>query len=235
MENAAMDNNSLPWRHGILVFLGLNWMLSAITGRSFLNTWGNYPSWFGPAFLLSILLLLSIVSFYIWQVFRTRTIKPPKRYMTVYIWTLVVVSVICTSALHKFYPFRLDIITHWPNIPPRHSILKYNFILTAGSLLSAIALSILYSLRYRRLALIGLIILAAIMLIPNDDCGNDFNRPWLRWIGISPLMFMPNSIVLLIGYCGLHGIWPRLGIILMTLINLCVLLLGLGHLTKVIW
>ena len=41
--------------------------------------------------------------------------------------------------------------------------------------------------------------------------------------------------VLLIGYCGLHGIWPRVGILLMAGINVCVFLLGLGHLTKLIW
>ena len=57
----------------------------------------------------------------------------------------------------------------------------------------------------------------------------------MQWIGASPLMFMPNSVVLLIGYLGLHGIWPRVGILLMAGINVCVLLLGLGHLTRIIW
>jgi hypothetical protein len=81
----------------------------------------------------------------------------------------------------------------------------------------------------------GLVILAAIMLVPNDNCGNYFNQPWIKWIGASPLMFMPNSVVILIGYCGLHGIWPRTSILLMALINIGVFALGLGHLTKVVW
>jgi hypothetical protein len=81
----------------------------------------------------------------------------------------------------------------------------------------------------------GLVILSVIMLVPNDNCGNDFNLPWMQWIGVSPLMFMPNSVVVLIGYCGLHGIWPRVGILLMAGVNVCLLGLGLGHLTKLIW
>jgi hypothetical protein len=73
------------------------------------------------------------------------------------------------------------------------------------------------------------------MLVPNDNCGNPFNLPWMKWIGASPLMFMPNSVVLLIGYCGLHGIRPLISILLMAAINICVFLLGLGHLTKIVW
>jgi hypothetical protein len=37
------------------------------------------------------------------------------------------------------------------------------------------------------------------MLIPNDDCPNAFNHPWLGWLGASPLMFLGNAVVLLIG------------------------------------
>jgi len=210
-------------------------MISATTGLSFLNVWGNFPSWFGPVFLLAMLLLLSIISLYIWQVAQVHSVQPPGKKTTVCIWILLVTSVVCSSALHQFYPFRLDVITSWPAIPPRLTMLKYNFVLTAGCLLSIFLLFALYVLRHHRAALFGLLILSAIMLIPNDNCGNDFNRPWLGWIGASPLMFMPNSVVVLIGYCALCGVWPRFGTILMLLINLCVFLLGLGHLSKVIW
>jgi hypothetical protein len=156
-------------------------------------------------------------------------------YEAVLIWLLLVLSVICTSALHKFFPFRSAVITYWPEIPPRLNILKYNFILTAGSLLVVLVLSVLYSLGRRSQAETGLVILAAIMLVPNDNCGNYFNQPWIKWMGASPLMFMPNSVVILIGYCGLHGIWPRVSILLMAMINIGVFALGLGHLTKVVW
>jgi hypothetical protein len=92
---------------------------------------------------------------------------------------------------------------------------------------SLLVLTVLYVLRRTSQAVSGLVILAAIMLVPNDNCPNDFNLPWIQWVGASPLMFMPNSVVLVIGYCGLHGIWPRVGIVLMAGINMCVLALVL--------
>ena len=73
------------------------------------------------------------------------------------------------------------------------------------------------------------------MLIPNDDCGNAFNMPWIAWFGASPLMFLGNSVVLLVGYCGLRAIRPRTSALVMGLINAGVFLLGLGHLTRVVW
>jgi len=236
MANVISENKSLPLRSTVLLLLALNLLISVITGLNFLSARGNFPSWFGPVFLVAIGLLICIICFYIWQLPRTlELVKPPNRYQTTLIWLLLILSVVCTSALHQFAPFRLDAILLWPRIPPDLNLLKYNFILTAGSLLVILILTVFYSLRRRNQAVTGLVILAAIMLVPNDNCPNDFNLPWIRWAGASPLMFMPNSIVILIGYCGLHGIWPRAGILLMSGINACVLLLGLGHLTRLIW
>jgi len=230
-----IENHSLPRRDCVLILLGFNWLIVAVTGFSFLSFLDNFPSWFGPVFLIAMLLLLSIISLYIRQVTQVYSVRSPEKKATICIWILLVTSVICSSALHKFYPFRLGVITYWPRIPPHLAMLKYNFILTAGCLLSMLLLFANHCLGHRRTAMLGLLILSAIMLVPNDNCGNDFNRPWLQGIGASPLMFMPNSIVVLIGYCGLYGVWPWFGTILMLLINLCVFLLGLGHLTKVVW
>ena len=236
MAEVMSENKSLPLRGSVLLFLSLNLLISVITGLNFLNARENFPSWFGPVFLLAIGLFICIICFYIWQLPRTlELVKPPAGYQAGLIWVLLVLSVICTSALHKFAPFRLDAIMMWPEIPPHLNILKYNFILTAGSLLVVLVLAIMYYFGCKIQAVTGLVILAAIMLVPNDNCPNDFNLPWIQWVGASPLMFMPNSVVILIGYCGLHGIWPRVGILLMAGINVGVLLLGLGHLTKLIW
>ena len=236
MANVIPENKSLPLRTLVLLLLALNCLISAITALNFLNARENFPSWFGPAFLLAIGLFICIICFYIWQLPRTlELVKPPTGYEAALIWLLLVLSVICTSALHKFAPFRPAAIMIWLEITPRLNLLKYNFILTAGSLLVILVLTVLYSLGRRSQAVTGLVILAAIMLVPNDNCLNDFNLPWVQWVGASPLMFMPNSVVLIIGYLGLHGIWPRVGIILMAGINACVLGLGLGHLTRVIW
>jgi len=236
MAKDISESKSLPLRGSVLLFLALNLLISAITGLNFLSARENFPSWFGPVFLLAIGLLICIICFYIWQLPRTlELVKPPTRYQAGLIWLLLVLSVICTSALHQFAPFRPDAIMFWPQIPPEYNLIKYNFILTAGSLLVLLVLTVLYSLGRRTKAVTGLVILAAIMLVPNDNCPNDFNLPWIQWAGASPLMFMPNSVVILIGYCGLHGIWPRVGILLMAGINACVFLLGLGHLTRFIW
>ena len=236
MAEVISENKSIPLRSSVLLFLAVNLFISVMTGWNFLGVRGNFPSWFGPVFLVAIGLLICIICFYIWQLPRTlELVKPPAGYQACLIWVLLVLSVICTSSLHQFAPFRPDAIMMWPEIPPRLNILKYNFILTAGSLFVVFVLAVMYWLGRRIQAVTGLVILAIIMLVPNDNCPNDFNLPWMQWIGASPLMFMPNSVVLLIGYCGLHGIWPRVGILLMAVINVCVLLLGLGHLTRIIW
>ncbi|MFZ2149510.1 MAG: hypothetical protein WAV28_20055 [Sedimentisphaerales bacterium] len=236
MAKDISEDKSIPLRSTVLLFLALNLLISVITALNFLGVRGNFPSWFGPVFLVAIGLFICIICFYIWQLPLTlELVNPPAGYQAALIWLLLVLSVICTSALHQFAPFRLDAIILWPVIPWHLNLLKYNFILTAGSLFAVLVLTILYCLGRRSQAVTGLVILAVIMLVPNDNCGNDFNLPWLRWLGASPLMFMPNSVVLLVGYCGLHGIWPRVGILLMAGINICVLLLGLGHLTKIIW
>jgi hypothetical protein len=236
MAKLISENKSLPLRGSVLLFLALNLLISTITGLNFLSSHENFPSWFGPVFLVAIGLLICVICFYIWQLPTTlELVKPPTGYEVCLIWLLLVLSVICTSALHKFFPFRPTVIVYWSEIPPRLNLLKYNFILTAGSLLVLLVLAVFYFLGRRSQAVTGLVILAAIMLVPNDNCGNYFNLPWIKWIGASPLMFMPNSVVVLIGYCGLHGIWPRVSIFLMAAINACVFLLGLGHLTKVVW
>jgi hypothetical protein len=236
MAEVISENKSLPLRTSVLLCLAVNLFISVMMWWNFLGVRGNFPLWFGPVFLVAIGLFICIICFYIWQLPRTlELVKPPTKYETALIWLLLVLSVICTSALHQFAPFRLDAIMMWPEIPPHLNILKYNFILTAGSLLVVLILAVFYWLGRKSQAVTGLVILAIIMLVPNDNCPNDFNLPWMQWIGASPLMFMPNSVVLLIGYLGLHGIWPRVGILLMAGINVSVLLLGLGHLTRLIW
>jgi len=236
MANDISENKLLPLRTSALIFLSLNLLISVVMWLSFFTTRKNFPSWFGPVFLVAVGLLICIICFYIWQLPRTLVlIKPPAGYQRAFIWLLLVLSVPCTSALHKFAPFRLDAIISWLEIPAEYNLIKYNFILTAGSLLVILILTVLYGIGHRTQAVTGLVILAGIMLVPNDNCANPFNLPWIKWIGASPLMFMPNSVVLLIGYSGLHGIRPRISILLMATINIGVFLLGLGHLTKLIW
>ena len=231
-----IGNKSLPLRGTVLVFLALNLLISTITAWDFFIACENYHPWFVPVFLSAIGLLICIICFYIWQLPRTlEHFKPPAKYQALLIWLLLVLSVLCTSALHKFYPFRPAVLTFWPRIPDHLHLLKYNYFLTAISLVVILILAVLYAFGRRSQAVTGLVILAVVMLVPNDNCGNFFNQSWIQWIGASPLMFMPNSVVLLIGHCALHGIWPRVSILLIAAINTCVFMLGLGHVTGIVW
>lgn len=238
-DNSTIQNNPnnscFLLRFFISILFVINGIICAITGVDFFRIRTNFPSWFGPLFLLAIGGLLFFIVFYLTALrSRKSTTEQNNRY-TLLIWGLLIISVICTSALHKFYPFRLGVFDYYQNIPPRLNILRYNFILTVAGLLILIFLAGLYLIRQKRLALTGLVVIAAVILIPTCNCGNAFNRIWIGWIGASPLMFMPNSIVILIGSCALLGIWPRLSIVNMTIINSCVLALGIGHLTGTIW
>ncbi|MHC4557300.1 MAG: hypothetical protein ACYS80_08345, partial [Planctomycetota bacterium] len=105
----------LPLRGSVLLFLALNFLISTITGLNFLSAHEKFPSWFGPAFLVAMGILICVICFYIWQLSRTlELVKLPTMYEAVLIWLLLVLSVICTSALHKFFPFRSAVITYWP-------------------------------------------------------------------------------------------------------------------------
>jgi hypothetical protein len=131
--------------------------------------------------------------------------------------------------LHGFYPFRLDVAAVWSSLPPQLRFIHYNYVFTAVSLLAVIALAVLFFRGRPRLASTGLLLLAGTMLIPNDDCPNALNLPWITYLGASPLMFLCNSVVVLVGYCALCGLWPRWGLLVMSGINAGVLVLGLGH------
>ena len=141
MAEVISENKSIPLRSSVLLSLAVNLFISVMTGWNFLGVRGNFPSWFGPVFLVAIGLFICIICFYIWQLPRTlELVKPP--------------------AGHA--------IMMWPEIPPHLNILKYNFILTAGSLLVVLILAVFYSLGRRIQAVTGLVILAIIMLVPND-------------------------------------------------------------------
>ena len=230
------DNNnggSIPLRWPAIIILALNCAVIAVLGITFLPTAGSFPTWFAPVFLAAISLLTAVVLFYMAQlVLAVKGPMPPSDRQTRWIWLLILMSVPCTLALHRFYPFRPDVIMYLSWLSP---IGKHNVVLSVGCVVAVAALCVAYFRGKQRPAVTGLLILAAVMLVPNDDCGNYFNQPWINLFGASPVMFMPNSIVILIGYCGLHGIRPKLSAIFMLCINICVLALGIGHMTGVVW
>ena len=223
----------MSWRRVTRVLLAVNALIALVTAFNYVPFCFHFPAWFTPVFLMALGVLIAITLRYVYELDGSKdALRPQSNGSTTMAWVLLVASVVCTSALHKFYPFRPRIVEYWPRTSP---ILRYNFVLTVGSLFAVIVLALLYRARCRRTAVVGLIVLAAWMIVPNDACENPFNRPWVEWIGASPLMFMPNSVVLLVGVCCLHGLRPRVSAVVMTLINGGVLLLGIGHLTGVVW
>ena len=236
MDVTGSHRDAFPLRPLALFLFTLDWLIAVLTCIAFFRVREGFPPWFCVPFVGGVSVLSLVVLLYYWQLSQaSRFSTAPNRFTTAAIWLLLLCSVPCTSALHQFYPFRTDLFALEELRSPGFSMIIYNLVLTVVSLVVVIVLAVLYRLRLRRAALIGLLVLAAIMLVPNDDCANDFNLPWIRMIGASPLMFAANVGVLLIGYCGLQGILPRLSLVIMTVANGFVLFLGLGHLTRIIW
>ena len=207
-------------------------MIALVALVNFWNARDRFPFWFQPIFIFGMPVLIGVISFYLSAINRSRALIAPRPAQVKWLWLLSVLSVICTSSLHQFWPFRPGVSAEWAEVQP---LLRYNFIFTAVSLAAVIVLAGLYFRGHQRVASAGVVLVAWTMLVPNCPCPNSFNEPWLRWLGASPLMFFSNSVVLLIAYCGLHGIRPRAGVVAVGLINAGVLALGIGHTTGIVW
>ena len=226
----------LPLRHSVRCLLVACAVIAAIAGVTTHQARAQFPPWFSPLAELGLVFFVGLIGWYIWRIHRPGHIAPSGRQKGAsWIWVMAILSPLCASSLHQFAPFRPDMAAVWGDLPPGLQFIRYNFLLTAASLLAVVVLAALHFRGRRRAAATGLVILVYVLLIPNDDCTNAFNRPWISWMGASPLMFWGVSVALLIGYCGLHGIQPRLSVWLMGLINAGRLVLGWGHWTRVIW
>ncbi len=193
-----------------------------------------FPAWFVPSFILGIMLLIFISLYFVFQVWK---IKNHRHLLTgkqsIYIWMVMIVSFICTTAVHGFYPFHSNILSILPMLD---SILKINYVIALSGLVASIALAGIYIFSPMRVyAIIGLIMITLLALIPNDNCSNPFNYWWIEAIGASPLMYVPNLYSALFVVCGLHNIHPKSVAFLTTCICIGSLLLGLGHQFRIIW
>lgn len=237
----VVQENALPSRKLARVVLVLICLTSLYTAIGFLLLRSHIPLWFIPCFLLMIGFMVASAAAY-WRMLAEGSVhdRAVSKNEEALLWALMLLSVPCSSALHQFAPFSIflypellsDLSELWRQIPP---ILLFNFSLTLFFLVFIIVLRVVYLFGGRQAAVKGLILLAAFMIIPNDNCNNDFNQPWLQVIGVSPIMFVPNSLLLLVGCCGLYGVKPRRCIVIMAIINGVILLIGLGHITRLIW
>lgn len=207
--------------------------LSIKAGYDLILQRASFPAWFVPAFVAGLVPLLAwagAVTVRIWT--GRATAQPAQGRLASAVWLLLPVSFVCTSTVHQLYPFRLSLPAAWREVGP---VLRFNISLTGLGFAVAATLAVLYLAGRRQAVLPGLLALGLLLLVPNDDCANPFNTWWLATVGASPLMFVPNLYVILFAAGALLGVWPRWNALAVAAACAGVALLGLGHMTRVIW
>ena len=194
---------------------------------------GSFPDWFVPTFAAGVTVLVTVAGSTALGLWRARDFaRPAGGRWALAVWVLLVLSFVCTSSVHQFHPFRLAPAAAYEGISP---VLHFNLVVTGVSFLAAVGLGVLYARQRRGVALAGLVMLGLVLLVPNDDCANPFNDWWLATVGASPLMFLPNLYAILFGMAALMGVRPRFHLLALAATCAGVTLLGLGHMTRVIW
>lgn len=219
----------IPALAGIIFFVAA--ALSVKTGFDLFAAREAFPSWFVPAFLAGLAALVSYAAWTVLQLRRSAS-QPRGGRLGTAIWALLPLSFVATSAVHQFYPFRPSVAAVYEELD---SMLRFNLALAAFGFLAAAGLGAAYLSGRREKAIAGLFVLDLLLLIPNDACWNPFNAWWIETIGASPLMFVPNLYASLFATAALLGVRPRLNLAAVAAAALGVTLLGLGHMTRLIW
>lgn len=216
----------------VAVFLAAA-VLSVKTGWDLAYRAGLFPAWFVPGFVAGLAVLLGCAAWVTLQIWKVRgSARPATGPLATAVWLLLPLSFVCTSAVHQLCPFRPDVVEAYRSVGP---VLRFNFTLTLVGFLAAALLGLLYRSGRRGTALAGLMVLALAILVPNDDCPNPFNEWWLATVGASPLMFVPNLYASLFATAALLGVRPRWSVAALAAVCFATFLLGLGHMTRVIW
>lgn len=224
----------------LLVAMGLQATVFGVTVVALLRGAQGLPGWFVVLAVVGAVGVEWTLASYAAACWRGELKEPvPADAIATATLAAVVVAFVCTSSLHHFYPFRPSLMERLEGVPlgllPPRPMLRLNYAATAATLVTAAALAVAYGAGARRAALVGMAVLAVLLLVPNDNCDNDFNQPWIRTLGASPLMFAPASVGLVVAVCGLCGLWRRTS--LLVVLGVCggTLLVGVGHITRVIW
>jgi hypothetical protein len=204
--------------------------------KTALDLWphrADFPAPFVPIFAMGMAGLTALSVYMARSLWHAPGQATPRSGALAYlIWGLLALSFVAVSALHRFCPFRRDVMQVLEWVSP---VLRLNYAIAAAGLLTTVSLGVLYLTGRPWGALVGLLISGLVWLAPNDDCRNAFNLWWLDAIGASPLMYVPNLYAILFGACGLLGIHSSLNLILVAGIVLGALLLGIGHQTGILW
>lgn len=216
-----------------LAVFGAAAVLSIKTAFDLLGHREEFPTWFVPAFVAGLAALVAYAAFVSFEIWRARhSAQPAGGTLGAAVWVLLPLSFVCTSAVHQFYPFRPSVATVWGGLDP---VLRFNLGLTGLGFFVSVALGVLYRSGRREAALAGLLILDFLLLIPNDACANPFNEWWIGALGASPLMFVPNLYASLFAMAALLGVRPRWNLAALAAACVGVMLLGLGHMTRLLW
>jgi hypothetical protein len=193
-----------------------------------------FPAWFVPSFALAVMVLIALSSYFIFQLQKTESnLQQVTRRQAASLWLFMLLSFICTTSVHGFYPFHRNVLLVLPAVD---SVMKTNYAIGIfGFVISAVLAGVHLLGKMKHPAVLGLMLISLGMLIPNDNCANPFNYWWIETIGASPLMYVPNMYAALFVTCGLYGIQPKGAGILTFGICIASLLLGLGHQLGIIW
>jgi hypothetical protein len=194
----------------------------------------SFPVWFVPSFIATVGTLIALSSYFVMQAQKSEgNFHLLTGGESIFFWTLMALSFICTTSVHGFYPFHRHVL--WI-LPAVDSVMKTNYAIATIGFVTCAVLAYAYLFgQMKHPAMIGLMLISLMMLIPNDNCANPFNYWWIDTIGASPLMYVPNMYAALFVTCGLSGIHTKSAGFLTLSICIASLMLGLGHQLGIIW
>ena len=192
-----------------------------------------FPPWFGPVLGLAAAGLIGGSALACALLLAGPRHERPSGWRAAALFAALPVVGLCTTSLHSFAPFRPCLMIDW--WPYMSAVMRLNMAFSLLAVLAPIAIGVAYWRGHRAPAIWALVLLAATLLLPNDDCDNPFNTWWRETIGASPLMFLPAACAALFAACALLGVHFVLMALPIAGIALGVLALGIGHLTRVIW
>jgi hypothetical protein len=73
------------------------------------------------------------------------------------------------------------------------------------------------------------LMLGGMSLVPHCVCGNVINRPWIDWLGGSPMCYLPGFTAVVLAVSGLSGAVPRFCAVILIAVGVVVLSGSMGH------
>lgn len=219
-----------------MVVFAIAALLTVKTAVDLVELRRQFPLWFVPLFVLGTTVLIGYSGYVAARVRATRAIAAPGGYVGGWpVWLLFGMSFVSTTGVHAFYPFRPVPIRSYIALVHDFPIMALNMGVALAGVVCVVALWWVYRSGRYGTALLGVTILGFLLLIPNDACKNPFNDWWLRTIGASPLMFVPNMYAALFCVAALRGVRPQLNTVVLAAVCFSTAMLGLGHMSRVIW